>query len=182
MKMVGHLVNTEKGPEGEPGIYYNYILAGNGLFIQARSPLLEATIPVTYASVRGLPSLERRVELPKGRVPRHIYDLALSIFYADPSKECYLAVTFQGEYHLEKPCQEADASGVNYERLSGTVIDIHSHGVMAPWFSSVDNRDEQGFCLYIVIGNLNTFVPVRKMRVGVYGYFDEVSFREVFLV
>lgn len=83
---VGYLLNTERGQEGEPGLFYNYILAGNGLFVRAKSPLLQATVQIAYAPVRGLLPLEERVELPMGSIPHYIYNLALSIFFPTAAK------------------------------------------------------------------------------------------------
>lgn len=69
---------------------------------------------------------------------------------------------------------------MRYERLPSTVLDIHSHGTMRPFFSGTDDKDEQGFRLYMVVGRLDTLVPEVEMRVGVYGYFAPVQFEEVF--
>lgn len=182
MKLVGHLINTKNGLEGEVGSYYNYILASNGVFLRGRNQLIDATILVKYADVRGLERLDRRIELLKGRVPASFYQLAVSHFNKDALNECYLAITWDGDYHLKKPVQTGSPDGVQYERLRGTVVDMHSHGSMKPFFSGTDNNDEQGMALYIVVGNLDTFVPNAKMRVGVYGYFSSVDFEEVFLV
>jgi PRTRC genetic system protein A len=177
---VGYLLNTERGQEGEPGPFYNYILAGNGLFVRAKSPFLQATVMIAYAPVRGLLPLEETVELPMGSIPRYIYDLALSIFFSNRRQEHYVAVTWEGEYRLRVPFQEPGECGVRYERLPSTVLDIHSHGTMRPFFSGTDDRDEQGFRLYMVVGRLDTLVPEVEMRVGVYGYFAPVQFEEVF--
>lgn len=183
MKPVGYLANSEGGLAGEPGLFYNYITAGNGLFVRAESQLLRATVHIAGAMVRGLRPLEETVELPKGRIPRHIHDLALSIFFADryrDYREHYLAVTWEGEYHLRDPSQDATTASVNYERLPSTVLDIHSHGTIKAFFSMQDNRDEQGLRLYIVVGRLDTLIPEMEMRVGVYGYFAPLSFEDVF--
>jgi PRTRC genetic system protein A len=177
---VGYLLNTERGQEGEPGPFYNYILAGNGLFVRAKSPFLQATVMIAYAPVRGLLPLEETVELPMGSIPRYIYNLALSIFFSNRRQEHYVAVTWEGEYRLRVPFQEPGECGVRYERLPSTVLDIHSHGTMRPFFSGTDDRDEQGFRLYMVVGRLDTLVPEVEMRVGVYGYFAPVQFEEVF--
>jgi len=177
---VGYLLNTERGQEGEPGPFYNYILAGNGLFVRAKSPFLQATVMIAYAPVRGLLPLEETVELPMGNIPRYIYNLALSIFFSNRRQEHYVAVTWEGEYRLRVPFQEPGECGVRYERLPSTVLDIHSHGTMRPFFSGTDDRDEQGFRLYMVVGRLDTLVPEVEMRVGVYGYFAPVQFEEVF--
>ena len=181
MRPVGYLLNTEKGPEGEPGLFYDYILARNGLFIRARSPFLQADVHIAEAPVRGLLPLEENVELTKGKIPRHIYHLALSVLLASRELEQYLAVTWEGEYHLRVPLQEGSGGGVKYERLHDTVLDIHSHGTMRAFFSGTDNEDEQGLRLYMVVGRLDTLIPEIEMRVGVYGYFGTVQFEEVFM-
>lgn len=182
MRQVGYLANTEGGLAGEPGLFYNYILAGNGLFIQARSPLLRATVHIAETWVRGLLPLEEKVELPRGNIPRYIYNLALSVLFIDRVQEWYLAVTWEGKYRLRVPCQETSNCSVRYERLPSTVLDIHSHGAMRAFFSGTDNEDEQGLRLYMVVGRLDTLIPEIEMRVGVYGYFGPVKFEEVFSV
>lgn len=180
MKPAGYLVNASGGPEGEPDLFYDYILAGNGLLVRARGPLLGATVCLAPATVRGLPPLAEKVELPHGRIPRSLCDLALSILAADPFRERYLAVVWDGDYHLREPPQEGGAGGVTYERVPGTVLDIHSHASLGAFFSGTDNRDEQGIGLYMVVGRLDTLWPEMELRVGVYGHFAPVSLEEVF--
>jgi len=165
---------------GVPGLFYDYILAENGLFVRAQSPLLEATLNITPAEVRGLLPLEEKVRLPKGRIPRSIYDLALSVVSADRYHEHYLAVTWEDGYQLRVPWQSGSSSGVQYEVLPNTVLDIHSHGDMRAFFSATDDKDEQGLCLYMVVGRFNTLFPEVELRVGVYGYFAPVWAKEVF--
>ena len=180
MKPVGYLLNKGEGPVGEPGLFYDYIMAGNGVFMRARSPLLKATVLIAPAQVRGLSSLEERVGLPRGRIPRRLYDLAVSILAAEPHSEQYLAVIWEEEYSLIMPPQEGSAGGVSYEPLPNTVLDIHSHGTMRAFFSYTDDRDEQGLRLYMVMGRFDTLLPDVEMRVGVYGYFAPVRVEEVF--
>lgn len=181
MKPVGYLLNRERGLEGEPGLFYDYILAGNGLFVRGQSPLLEAVVNIAPTEVRGLCPLEESVRLPRGRIPRSIYELALSIFLVDRYNERYLAVTWEGAYRLMMPPQQGDSGGVEYETLRNVVLDIHSHGTMGAFFSPADDRDEQGLRLYMVVGRLDSLLPEVEMRVGVYGYFTPVSVNEVFL-
>ena len=181
MKPVGYLLNKGEGPVGEPGLFYNYILAGNGLFVRARSPLLEATVFIAPAQVRGLMLLEEKVVLPQGKMPRMLYDLATSVLAADPRRERYLAVTWEGKYCLRVPPQENNPGGVSYEPLPNTVLDIHSHGMISAFFSDTDDRDEQGLRLYMVMGRFDTMLPEVEMRVGVYGYFAPVRLEEVFV-
>lgn len=180
MNTVGYLLNTKEGLVGEPGQFYDYILAGNGVFARVRGPLLGATVLIGEAHVRGLLPLEEAVELPKGKLPRDLYDLALSALAVDPWHEHYLAVTWDGRYHLNYPSQEGGGGGVTYERLPGTVLDIHSHGSIGAFFSGTDNRDEQGLGLYMVVGRLHMLFPEVQLRMGVYGYFAPLEVEEVF--
>ena len=180
MRNVGYLNNTGAGLEGEPGLFYDYILAGNGLFIRATSPLLQATVQIAESRVRGLPPLEGKVVLPKGRIPRYLFDLALSAFFLDRTQEYYLAVTWEDGYLLKEPRQDATSCEVNYEILPAAIMDIHSHGGMKAFFSPTDNSDEQGLRLYMVVGRLDTMIPDLKLRIGVYGYFSPIKFEDVF--
>ena len=182
MRQVGYLNNTEGGLVGEPGLYYYYIMAGNGLFIRAKSPLLQATVQIAESRVRGLLPLVGKVELLKGRIPQYLYNLAFSVLLLDRTQECYLAVTWDGGYLLKEPRQDATSSEVSYERLPSTILDIHSHGCIRAFFSITDDQDEQGLRLYMVAGRLDTLIPDLKMRVGVYGYFSPIKFEDVFSV
>lgn len=180
MKRVGYLINTERGPEGEPGLFYDYILARNGLFVRAENSLIEATVRIASAEVRGLSPLEEKVKLSSGKIPWRLLDLALSVLIATPDEERFLAITWEGDYRLRCPRQEGTSGGVKYERLPNTVADIHSHGTMRPFFSSTDDEDEQGFAIYMVVGRLGEPEPEVLLRVGIYGYFAPVSLEQVF--
>lgn len=180
MKPVGYLINTQHGPEGEAGLFFNYVLAANGLFVQAGGSYIRATVLIAEASVRGLLPLNERVELIKGKIPKYIYDLAISALCASPFQEKYLAVTWEGAYRLKIPEQLPGDCSVRYERLRSTCLDIHSHAAMKPFFSWTDDQDEQGLGLYMVVGNLDMLLPEVKLRVGVYGYFAPLGVEEVF--
>ena len=179
MKMVGYLVNHPDGLVGERGLYYNYILASNGLFIEAESPLIAARVPVAECEVRGLAPMKTRVSLTYGSIPQHFFDLALDTFLADPVNEHYVAVTASAGYHFYVPVQDRNTGSVVYEVGKSVILDLHSHGHMQASFSGQDDRDEKGLKLYGVIGNLNA-TPVVKLRVGVYGYFKSLEWKDVF--
>ena len=179
---VGYLVNHKPGVlASDPGILYNYLLAGNGLFIRAEGPLLRATVRVAEAQVRGLEGLDERIELVHGLAPASLWVEALRIMMLDPSRERYAAITWEnGSYHVREPVQEAGANSVHYARLPNTVVDIHSHGAMRAFFSGQDDRDEQGFSASIVVGRLDQLVPEASLRVSVYGYYAPLTWQEIF--
>jgi len=179
IRPVGYLVKHKDGLYGERGVYYDYILAENGVFVEAEGNLLAARVPVTSGQIRGLEPVEPVVVLRHGLIPQHLFDLALSAMLADISREHYIAVTWNDGYHLYVPEQAGTGGGVEYLVGSQVVLDLHSHGRMTPWFSTTDNKDEQGLKLYGVVGKLGK-TPEVRLRVGVYGSFHPISWGDVF--
>jgi PRTRC genetic system protein A len=178
---VGYLVNRPSGITGERGAAYDYISAGNGIFIEAKSELLAARILVTPAVVRGLPELATEISLPFGKIPGRLFDLMLSVFLAKADVEVYVAIVREnGEYVIKVPEQTATGASIEYATVDNAVLDFHSHGLVPAFFSGQDNRDEQGFRLYGVVGNLDKEKAIVKIRVGVYGYFHPLKWSDVF--
>ena len=180
MRLAGYLINSKEGLQGEHGFFYDYILAENGVFITAKSPLLEATVCVSEGIIRGLLPLEEKVSLLKGKIPRNLYNLALDVCYSDCYHERYLAVIWNDGYHLKNPVQTIGEAKVEYEPVPDAVMDIHSHGTMGAFNSGTDNADEQGLRLYMVVGKLNTLIPDVRIRAGAYGYWYPLQEEEVF--
>ncbi len=179
MKLVGYLIKTPEGLCGERGQYYSYILAANGVFVEAESPLLSARIPVAECEIRGLAPLESLVKLTYGSIPQRFWDLALSAFMAEPDSERYVAIVADGGYNFYVPTQDRSGASVTYEVGNNVILDLHSHGRMGAFFSGQDDRDETGLKLYGVVGKLRD-TPVVRLRVGVYGHFRDLAWNEVF--
>ena len=179
MKLVGYLVKTPEGLWGERGQYYSYILAANGVFVEAEGPLLSARIPVAECQLRGLAPLESLVRLTYGSIPQRFWDLALSVFLAEPDSERYVAIVADGGYNFYVPTQDRSGASVTYEVGNNVVLDLHSHGRMEAFFSGQDDRDETGLKLYGVVGKLHA-TPVVRLRVGVYGHFRDLAWNDVF--
>ncbi|MDD4986252.1 MAG: Mov34/MPN/PAD-1 family protein [Dehalococcoidales bacterium] len=179
MKAVGYLTKYPEGIAGERGPYYNYILARNGVFIEASGPLLSARIPVAECEIRGLAPLEPGITLTYGSIPVRFWELALDTFLAEPDRERYVAITGIAGYHLYVPPQDRKKAKVTYAVQDRVVLDLHSHGHGGAFFSVQDNEDEKGLKLYGVVGRLNA-TPVVLLRVGVYGYFYTLSWKDVF--
>jgi hypothetical protein len=59
------------------------------------------------------------------------------------------------------------------------LIDLHSHALLDPFFSRTDNKDEQGFRIFAVIGRVND-KPLILVRVGVYGNYWNIPAEMVF--
>ena len=60
------------------------------------------------------------------------------------------------------------------------MAEFHSHGRHRAFFSATDDRDEQGFRVYGVVGRLDTSTPELTLRLGVYGHFARLHWCQVF--
>jgi PRTRC genetic system protein A len=179
---VGYLINSSAGIEGETGVFYDYILAAGGVYLRARNQFLAATVCIAPCEIRELAPLKEDIQLLKGKIPLHLLNLALSVLIAKPDIEQYLAITWDGNYRLKTPAQQATAVSVTYETLPDAVLEIHSHtGEVPAHFSPIDNRDEQGLCLYAVVADMRNLCPSVELRLGICGYFLTLSQSEVFI-
>lgn len=82
---------------------------------------------------------------------------------------------------VKKPAQQTTATSVraSITDLPTILCELHSHGNMQAYFSQTDNADEQAAKLYAVVGRLAS-VPEMRLRVGVYGYWQELPLTAVF--
>jgi PRTRC genetic system protein A len=185
-KLVQHLVVQDDGKlPAIPGCLYAYIMAGNGIFLYAQRDALEVLIPISRATIAGLPPLEPFVNMP--RVPVFLMNHVLQASKENLPNEMLFWFNFdhhQQVWNLDAPlqiCRPASVIPVDKTDPLGVhaLIDLHSHSVMDPFFSPTDNRDEKGFRIFAVIGNVNE-EPQILVRVGVYGNYWNIPADMVF--
>ena len=178
---MGYLVNHPARLAGVQGIGYDYVLGSGGVYVQSQSAHLTARIPVAPCDVRGLAPVAEKLQLSYGPIPAHLFELGLRWFQAAPDTERFFAVRWEGRaYQLVVPTQAGTATSLAYRPPAGMVAEFHSHGSSHAFFSATDDRDEQGFRIYGVVGRLDAPRPELSLRVGVYGHFAPVDWSQVF--
>ncbi len=184
-----HILRSDELPAYD-AIGYQYIMAGNGLFVRTETRFFTAIVPVKWAIVRGLPLLKGRFQL---RVPKLPESLLTAVF-----KDARLARRPDGglnevlyQFHhdgqtvqLKKPPQEATAVSVTSSNSGDAdeniICDLHSHGNMDAFWSETDDMDERNGRLYAVVGKLDSNKPEMRLRVGVYGYWMSLPITALF--
>ena len=161
------------------GKLYSYIFAGNGVFCYARRPGLEALAPVARGGmvVRGLAEVQPFVVLERTVPLLILQKILMEAGAAFPLEMLFTLHLEENGWRLVIPqqvqtpgsCVPVVRSG---EEVTGALIELHSHGAHAPYFSPMDDRDEQGFRVFSVIGALGK-KPAIRTRVGVFGSFWE---------
>ena len=178
---MGYLVNHPAGLSGVQGIGYDYVLGSGGVYVQSQGAHLTARVLVAPGEVRGLASVSEKLQLTHGPIPARLFELGLRWFRDDPDTERFFAVRWDGDaYRLVVPPQVGTATRLAYVPPSGVVAEFHSHGGSRAFFSGTDDRDEQGFRIYGVVGRLEDPRPELSLRVGVYGHFAPLDWPQVF--
>ena len=102
-------------------------------------------------------------------------------FQETPDTERLFAVRWDGEaYRVVVPEQVGTASSLTYQPSAGVVAEFHSHGKGRSFFSATDDKDEQGFHIYGVVGRLDAAQPEMNLRLGIYGHFAPLGWPQVF--
>ena len=178
---MGYLVNHPGGLTGVQGIGYDYVLGAGGVYVQSQGAHLTARVLVAPGAVRGLAPVAEKVALTHGPIPAQLFELGLRWFQNAPDTERFFAMRWDGRaYRLVVPPQEGTATRLAYQPLAGVVAEFHSHGSFSAFFSATDDRDEQGFRIYGVVGRLDAPLPELRLRVGVYGHVAPVEWSQVF--
>lgn len=160
---------------------YDYVWAGNGVFISAENKHLKVRIPVGEFKTRGLDDVQPLLELKHGKLSPTAMEFITRQMMQDTEKENFYVVTWDDPYYkIRRPQQVDTVAGVKYECLDNVVFEFHSHGNIGCFFSSVDDHDEQGLAIYGVIGGMKEYPPAGMLRLGVYGYFHYLQEEEIF--
>jgi PRTRC genetic system protein A len=158
-----------------PNCLYAYIMAGNGVFLYAKRDDLEVLIPVSRATIAGLPPLEPFVNMP--RVPAILMQHILQASKENLPNE----ILFRFNFDHDQQIWNLDVFPVDKSDPLGTkaLIDLHTHARMEPFFSRTDNKEEQGFRIFAVLGKVNEKPEIRAC-VGVYGNYWNIPASMVF--
>ena len=185
MTPVGYLINARAGAYGKPGIGYDYILAGDGVHVQAGNALMVIRVKLAGVTVRGLAPVSRKIELRHGRIPAGLLESGMRWMQEEPGQERMFGIGWdedREQYQLSVPEQEGAGASLRYNAgdAAGLVAEFHSHAGMPAFFSGTDDRDEQGFRIYGVLGRMQQPKSELVMRAGVYGNFAPALWEEVF--
>lgn len=186
--LAGYHVVRDAGPIPAiaEGHLYNYLLAGNGLFLQAERHELTVLMRIAPAQVRGLPPLRSRLCVRFPRVPVDLVREMVQVA-ADAARdrsgglEVLLTLTFQeGRWQLTQPPQEQTPSSVQLApdadraAVLEALIDVHSHPFPLRAFSGTDHESDRGAFRFAVLIADPADVPSLHARLCVYGAFLEV--------
>ncbi len=154
-KLVTYHIHKRDPLPANDALAYQYVLAGNGVFVRAETRFFTALLPITSGTVRGLPTLRSQFHLLVPCIPARLLDAVLT----DARRARRLdggrpdnglnEVFYQFHHHgravqVKKPAQEATPTSVTtaVAETASIIFDLHSHGNMRAFFSQTDTADE----------------------------------------
>jgi PRTRC genetic system protein A len=164
---------------------HRYVVGRGGLYVEARSAVMHAVACVAPSPV-ALPFGEVTpfLNLPDGGLPRDLIGAAVGRALACVPDEWAGVVVYEASgYRLVEPEALSRSAGhVSYAR-SGldeetVVVDLHSHGAGAAFFSAQDDEDDTdrgGFYLALVLGEVTAARVSVAARLVVHGHFATVT-------
>jgi hypothetical protein len=155
--VVDYLV-ARHGMPAPSGGAYDYVLAGDGLFLCASNVDLDVRIPVASCAVRGLPPLYPACTLKQGRVPQSIWDELLHYLRMAHIARCEMLVGVRyevAEYRLIVPPQAVGPRTLEQRTGCSRWADGPSTIL---WLDSGNGRDDG----QVLLGNAVTIAQLRR--------------------
>jgi PRTRC genetic system protein A len=157
---------------------YDYVLAGNGVFLRAVRAGIDVLMQIASCEVRGLPQLDTHFYWKYPRVPVGLTARILQKCKKLGAIEVLFYLLYQPSTGWQLVCPEQEQSTTHCRPLyddsdsayARAIVHVHSHHQMAAQFSEADDQEDQGFRIYGIIGNLGQQATL-IVRVGVFGYF-----------
>ena len=185
-KFVEHKIASADS-EAITAVMFEYLLAGNGLFIRAKRREFSVCLPVCREPIKGLPEAASGIVWHKPRIPGEIWRQILENARAG----CRDSASFREDVYV---VFWAEASGewrwrnIGRERSRASTIaddtlaeyneaaiELHTHPPGATHFSQSDDLDESGkFRIFGIITDVHTPNPKIRFRCGVYDYFAQI--------
>jgi PRTRC genetic system protein A len=187
-KFVGHrIAATEK--EKPSAIMYEYLLAGNGLFLSAARKEFSVCLPLFRENIKGLPNAQEGIFWKTSRIPGNILqEILTDARHASDFEEFKedVFVIFRGEekWGWKKVSRERQRAATiaddTLEEYANACIELHTHPDGAIHFSGADDADESGkFRIFAILTDIHSRSPSIRFRCGVYNYFFQIRAEQV---
>lgn len=183
-KLLNHTIAFEGQPLPQLNAGIDWVLAANGLFKRAANPALAACIQVRSWNFL-IPGLARLLPSVSWKhCPQRLPSQWLTVLLAEARKACeresgmttpqekqWFVIWRDSKVRLIAPqAQTASAVRVRYAMpTEPMLLDVHSHHTMRAYFSTTDDRDDDGLSISMVIGRIFDH-PEAVARVNVYGH------------
>ena len=189
-KFVEHLIASVEVPPVR-AIKFDYLLAGNGLFVRAKRKEFSVCLPLNRISIKGLPDVQSGIIWHHPRIPSRIWQEILTNAREGSDSAKFkedVYVVCWSEKHAEwqwksigmKRHYASTIADDALEEYGEACLEIHTHPPNAIHFSQMDDHDEQGkFRLFGILIDVHELRPKVRFRCGIYEYFVQIPALDV---
>lgn len=179
-KLVGHRIAASENDPIEAALF-EYLLAGNGLFLRAKRREFAVSLPLSMQKISGLPNTSIGISWARPRLTAYLWqEILLHAQQKHTSsnfkEEVYLIYWDKalGSWQWRASGREHSwASTVADDTLpeyADCCIELHTHPPGALHFSRADDRDELGkFRMFAILLDVHD-KPKIRFRCGVYDH------------
>lgn len=183
---VEHKIASATNTEDVSAVLYEYLLAGNGLFVRAKRCEFAACLPVYERTIRDLPDAKAGIFWRKPEISRSVWQQILSDarFRSDfeEFKEDVYVVFWDektAEWRWSAISRERQRASTiaddTREEYGKACLELHTHPPGAFHFSLADDRDEQGkFRIFGILIDIHSATPKIRFRCGIYDFFSQI--------
>jgi hypothetical protein len=179
-KLVGHRIAAR---ENDPiaAALFEYLLAGNGLFVRAKRKEFAVSLPLTVQKISGLPNSSMGISWAKPRIAASLWQEILSHAQNENPSSSFKEQLYLVYWDEVLGSWQWRASGRNHTWAStiaddtlpeytACCIELHTHPPGALNFSRADDRDELGkFRIFAILIDVHD-KPKIRFRCGVYDH------------
>lgn len=184
-KFVEHKIASSE-TEAVSAVMFEYLMAGNGLFIRAKRREFSVCLPICREPIKGLPAVNSGIVWHKPKIPEYIWRGILenarmgsdSIQFRE---DVYVVFWHEAgcQWHWKNIAKERNYARTiadnRFAEYGEACLEIHTHPAGAIHFSSDDDRDESGkFRLFGILIDIHSPNPKIRFRCGVYDYFAQI--------
>jgi len=185
-KFVEHKIASATGAEEISAVLYEYLMAGNGLFVRAKRSEFAACLSVCEKTIRDLPAVSAGIFWRKPKISRSVWQQILSYarFKSDfeEFKEDVYVVFWDeksAEWRWSAISRERQRASTiaddTREEYGKACLELHTHPPGAFHFSLADDRDEQGkFRIFGILIDIHSATPKIRFRCGIYDFFSQI--------
>ncbi|MBD2180308.1 hypothetical protein H6S82_00780 [Planktothrix sp. FACHB-1355] len=168
LPLINYLIAHKKPLPACNASMYEFILAGNGVFIRAVRDGLSVIAPLVECNIPGLEKIEPEFHLEYPLVTRELVEKILQLSQQAAPNEILFHLYYEQAWKLKIPAQiNKEVTVTRLDSSPNVLIEIHSHHVLPANFSVQDDSEESGFKIYGVIGTIFS-QPTLRLRVGIY--------------
>lgn len=177
-KLVGHRIAASENDPIEAAMF-EYLLAGNGLFVRAERTEFAVSVPLSAQRISGLKSTSNAISWTRPRIAKSLWQEILSHARNEHTSSSFKEEVYLIYWDKLREAWQWKASGREHTWASTVAddtlpeyadccIELHTHPPGALNFSRADDRDELGkFRIFAILIDIHD-KPKIRFRCGVY--------------